>query len=269
MNINELGEDLEQQFGKPRNITEENVRFMLSLIKEEYDGTKVNENVEKPSLEAFGMTILAVMSYQTTPWEELAKKPSIRKTLKYIAIRGNSHYDEMEALTKELIRKHFDGITQKMVLGFLKIIRGVSNEERPTKLIEYTPFAAQYYAIQYGLHQLIRGEHPDDAAVIIHCAIEDGILFPTIPRSLLVDEFNLKKSSFDKYFSKYHINLEYESDAVKKQVEEKIKYHRRSLRNAIGYNVTDKNNVHFYDRKLGRKNFLSMIIAYCRSIFRF
>lgn len=45
MNINELGEDLEQQFGKPRNITEENVRFMLSLIKEEYDGTKVNENV--------------------------------------------------------------------------------------------------------------------------------------------------------------------------------------------------------------------------------
>ena len=120
MNINELGEDLEQQFGKPRNITEENVRFMLSLIKEEFDGTKVNENIEKPSLEAFGMTILAVMSYQTTPWEELAKKPSIRKTLKYIAIRGNDHYDEMEALTKELIRKHFDGITQKMVLGFLK-----------------------------------------------------------------------------------------------------------------------------------------------------
>lgn len=94
-------------------------------------------------------------------------------------------------------------------------------------------------------------------------------MFPTIPRSLLVDEFNLKKSSFDKYFSKYHINLEYESDAVKKQVEEKIKYHRRSLRNTIGYNVTDNNNVHFYDRKLGRKNFLSMIIAYCRSIFRF
>lgn len=39
MNINELCEDLEQQFGKPRNITEENVRFMLSLIKEEFDGT--------------------------------------------------------------------------------------------------------------------------------------------------------------------------------------------------------------------------------------
>ena len=50
MNINELGEDLEQRFGKPRNITEENVRFMLSLIKEEFDGTKVNENIEKQVL---------------------------------------------------------------------------------------------------------------------------------------------------------------------------------------------------------------------------
>ncbi len=269
MNIKEIGEDLEQQFGKPRNVTEENARFMLSLIKEEFDGTKVNEDVEKPSLDAFGTTILAVMSYQTTPWEVLAKKPSIRKALKYIAIRGNSHYDEIEALTKKLIRKHFDGITQKMVLGFLKIIRGVSNEEHPTKLIEYTPFPAQYYAIAHGLYQLIRSEHPDDASVIIHCAIEDGILFPTIPRSLLTNEFNLKKSSFDKYFSKYHVNLEYESDAVKKQAEEKIKYHRTALRNAIGYTVDTDGKVHFYSRKFGRKNFLSIIIAYCRSIFRF
>ncbi|WP_302397895.1 hypothetical protein, partial [Leyella stercorea] len=49
MNINELCEDLEQQFGKPRNITEENVRFMLSLIKEEFDGTigSVNRTVSR------------------------------------------------------------------------------------------------------------------------------------------------------------------------------------------------------------------------------
>ena len=52
MNINELCEDLEQQFGKPRNITEENVRFMLSLIKEELDGTIgcVNRAVTQLSL---------------------------------------------------------------------------------------------------------------------------------------------------------------------------------------------------------------------------
>ena len=77
---------------------------------------------------------------------------------------------------KELMRKHFDGINQKMILGFLKIIRGLSSKEYPSKLIEYTPFPAQYYAISHGLHQLIRGEHPDNAAIIIHCAIEDGIL---------------------------------------------------------------------------------------------
>lgn len=269
MNIKELGDDLEQQFGKPRNITEENVRFMLSLVKEEFDGKKVNEDVEKPSLDAFGMTILAVMSYQATPWEELAKKPSIRKTLKYVAIRGGSHYDEIEALTKDLMRKHFDGITQKMILGFLKIIRGLSTEEQPSKLIEYTMHPAQYYAISHGLHQLVRGEHPDDAAIIIHCAIEDGILSPTVPRSLIVDEFNLKKSSFDKYFSKYHVSLEYESDTIKRQAEEKIKYHRKALRDAIGYTLDSNGTVIFCNRKLGRKNFLSIIIAYCRSLTRF
>ena len=88
MTINELGENIEQQFGKPRNITEENVRFMLSLIKEEYDGTKVNENVEKPSLEAFGMTILAVMSYQTTPWEGLDKERLRQMILQYLSNAG-------------------------------------------------------------------------------------------------------------------------------------------------------------------------------------
>ena len=268
MNIKELGDDLEQQFGKPRNITEENVRFMLSLINEEFDGKKVNEDVEKPSLDAFDMTILAVMSYQATPWEELAKKPSIRKTLKYVAIRGGSHYDEIEALTKDLMRKHFDGITQKMILGFLKIIRGLSTEEQPSKLIEYTLHPAQYYAISHGLHQLVRGEHPDDAAIIIHCAIEDGILSPTVPRSLIVDEFNLKKSSFDKYFSKYHVSLEFESDTIKRQAEEKIKYHRKAVRDAIGYTLDSDGTVIFRNRKLGRKNFLSIMIAYCRSIIR-
>lgn len=59
---------------------------MLSLVKEEFDGKKVNEDVEKPSLNAFGMTILAVMSYQTTLWEVLAKKPSIRKVLSLYTI---------------------------------------------------------------------------------------------------------------------------------------------------------------------------------------
>ena len=268
MTIDELGEDLEQQFGKPRNVTVENIRFMLSLIEEEFDGKTVNEDVEKPSIDAYGATVLAVMSYQTTPWEELAKKPAIRRTLKYIAISSRNHYDDIEALTKELMRRHFEGVTQKMILGFMKIIRALYQEEHPTKLIKYTPFPEQYPAISHGLHHLIHGDNPADAAVILHCAIEDGIIFPTTPRSVLVSEFDLKKSSFDKYFSRYHVALVDDPENVRKQKEELIKHHRRALRNAIGYTLDADGKVHFYNRKLGRKNFLSVIVAYCRSIFR-
>lgn len=266
MTIDELGEDLEQQFGKPRNVTEENVRFMMSLVKEEFDGKAVNEDVEKPSLDAYGATVLAVMSYQTTPWEDLAKKPAIRRTLKYIAIRSRNHYDEIEALTKELARKHFEGVTQKMVFTFLKIIRALSEEEHPTKLIEYTPFPEQYPAISYGLHKLVKGENPADAAAIIHCAIEDGILFPAIPRSVIVNEFDLKKSSFDKYFTSYHVSIVTDKENVKKEKEGLIEYQRQSLRETIGYTVDENKKVHFHKRKLGRKNFFSIIVAYIRSI---
>ena len=147
MNINELSEDLEQQFGKPRNVTEENVRFMLSLVEEQDDGKEVNGDVPKPSLDALGMTVLAVMSYQTTPWSELAKKPAIRRCLKYIAVRSKDHYDEVEELIKGLLRVHTKGLTQKMVLGFIKVIHALNLEENPGKLIEYTPFPAHYEAI--------------------------------------------------------------------------------------------------------------------------
>ena len=86
--------------------------------------------------------------------------------------------------------------------------------------------------------------------------------------TIIVDEFNLKKSSFDKYFSKYHVSLEFESDTIKRQAEEKIKYHRKAVRDAIGYKLNSDGTVIFHNRKLGRKNFLSIIIAYCRSIIR-
>ena len=268
MNINEITEDLEQQFGKPRNVSEENVRFMLSLVKEQSDDTTVNEDVDKPSLDALGMTVMAVMSYQTTPWEELAKKPAIRRSLKYIVVRIGNHYDEVEALIKELMRTHIKGLTQKMVLGFIRVIRAFSEEESPGKLIDYTPYAAHYNEILEGLHKIIESEHPDDAAAILHCAIEDTILSSTTPRSLLVDEFNLKKSSFDKYFSKYHVDLQFESDHVKKQAEAKLQFHRKTLRSTIGYSVDKSGKVEFRNRRLGRKNFFMIIIAYCRSIFK-
>ena len=268
MNIEEISEELEQEFGKPRNVTEENVRFMMSLIAEQANGKEVDENVPQPSLDALGMTILAVMSYQTTPWEELAKKPAIRKSLKYIAVRSKNHYDEVEALIKGLMRTHAKGLTQKMTLGFIKVIRAINMEEQSGKLIEYTPFPAHYEAILHGLHSLISGEHPEDAAAIIHCAIDDGIIYSTVPRALIVDEFNLKKSSYDKYFSRIHTELHDNDERIRRQGKGRMDDHRKSLRNAIGYTVKPDNEVYFYSRKLGRKNFFSIIVSYCRSIFR-
>lgn len=268
MNINELSEELELQFGKPRNVTEENVRFMLSLVEEQSDGKEVNEDVPKPSLDALGMTVLAVMSYQTAPWEELAKKPAIRRSLKYIAVRIRNHYDEVEELIKQLLRVHTKGLTQKMVLGFVKVIHALNLEQRPGKLVEYTPFPARYDAILYGLHSLINSEHPEEAASIIHCAIDDGIIYSTVPRALIVDEFNLKKSSYDKYFSMIYKELRDKDERVRRQGKGRLDDYRKSLRNAIGYTVKSDDEVYFHNRKLGRKNFFSVIVAYVRSILR-
>ena len=267
MNIEELSEDLEQQFGKPRNITEENVRFMLSLIEEQVDGNKVNEDVPKPSLDALGLTVLAVTSYQATPWEELAKKPAIRRSLKYIAVRGENHYDEVEALIKELLRSHIKGLSQTMIFAFIKIIRALKEEECPTKLIERTPFPDQYYQISHGLHRLIHAHENEDAAIYISCAIEDGLLYETVERELIINEFNLTKSGFNKYFTQFHVKAPQEIEAVQKQIENKKKHYFTLLRAEIGYVVEKDGTVRFLDKRLKRKNFIAYIIAYIRSIF--
>ena len=121
MTINELGENIEQQFGKPRNITEENVRFMLSLIKEEFDGTKVNENIEKSSLEAFGMTILAVMSYQTTPWEGLDKERLRQMILQYLSNAGEegAKRDSIYEYLKDVLPQNKTEEQKLRSLGYL------------------------------------------------------------------------------------------------------------------------------------------------------
>ncbi len=267
MNINEMSEDLEQQFGKPRNVTQENVRFMLSLVQEQDDGKEVNEDVPQPSLDAMGMTVLAVMSYQTTPWEELAKKPAIRRSLKYIAVRSKNHYDEVEELIKGLLRIHTKGLTQKMVFGFIKIIRALRQEENPSKLIEYTPFPAYYYQIYHGLHRLIRSGKDKEAAIYISCAIEDGLLYESVERELIYEEFDLNKSGFNKYFRMFHANLQNEVKVVQESRAADKKYYFTTLRAEIGYVVENDGHVRFLDRRLRRKNFFAVLIAYVRSIF--
>lgn len=267
MNIEELSEDLEQQFGKPRNVTEENIQFMLSLVEEQNDGGLVNEDIPQPSLDALGMTVLAVMSYQTTPWEELAKKPAIRRSLKYIAVRSKNHYDEVELLIKELMRTHTKGLTQKMVFGFIKVINALRQEEHPTKLIEYSPFPAHYYQIFHGLHRLIHAGKNEDAALYISCAIEDRLLYETVERGLIIDEFDLTKSGFNKYFLKYHVQAPTEIESIQRQIAARKKYYFTTLRAEIGYVVEEDGHVRFLDRRLKRKNFFAVIVAYIRSIF--
>ena len=266
MNINEIDEELEQQFGKPRNITEENVLFLMSLIVEQVDGASINKEVERPSPDAYAMMIMAVMQYPTIPWEELAKKPAIRRSFKFVAVKCKDHYAELDKLTKEVMNKHLQGVTRDIGLAFLKIIRALSKEECPSKLIEHTPFPAHFEAIINGLHKLIQKEHPDDAAAIIHCAINDGILNANTQRSLVVDEFNLKKSSFDKYFTKYRDGQSDNNERIRKETKARIDYHQKTLRNTIGYTVGSDGNVQFYDRKLGSRSLLNAVIAYCRTI---
>lgn len=118
MNIKELGEELEQQLGKPRNITEENVRFMLSIVKEKYDGKKVNEDVENTSLDAFAMTILAVMYYQTTPWEDLSKVFAINHA-------ALSYFCRIKGAEKAKIRRKTTEIRSvtKKIANFVEIWR--------------------------------------------------------------------------------------------------------------------------------------------------
>ncbi len=270
MNLNEIDEELEMQFGKPRSIPAENSKYMLSLIEEQADikSKTINTDVERPSPDAYAMMIMAVVQYPNIPWEELAKKkPAIRRSFKFVAVMCKDHFDELEKLTKEVMNKHLQGVTQQIGLAFLKIIRALSKEECPSKLIEHTPFPAHYEAIINGLHKLIQSEHPDDAAAIIHCAINDGILNANTPRSLFVDEFNLKKSSFDKYFSKYYNGQTDKDEHIRRQTKARIDVHLRTLRNTIGYTVDSDGRVQFYDNKLGNRNLLHAVIAWCRMIF--
>ena len=164
------------------------------------------------------------------------------------------------------MNKHLQGVTRDIGLAFLKIIRALSKEECPSKLIEHTPFPAHFEAIINGLHKLIQKEHPDDAAAIIHCAINDGILNANTQRSLVVDEFNLKKSSFDKYFTKYRVGQADNNERIRKETKARIDYHQKTLRNTIGYTVDSDGKVQFNDRKLGSRNLLNAVIAYCRTI---
>lgn len=276
MTIDEISEDLQSQFGKPRNQTEDNIRYVLTLVAEHVEGDHVNENVPKPSLDALATTCYAVMTYGTTPWEELCKKPAIKRTLTWIVIRGKDHYDEVEDAIRQLMHKNLKGLNLKMIQGFMKLTRALSNEEHPSRLIEYVIKPAHYDDIVNGLHTLIHYGQDEHAALYITCAIEDGIIAANVSKPLLIDEFNLNKSGFYKYFGLYYddpskLEGKKANLANHNYIENRKKSYKTSLRSAIGYTVKKKDDdqieVTFRHKALKRRNILTAIIAYLRSIF--
>lgn len=277
MTIDEISEDLKSQFGKPRNQTADNIRYVLTLVAEHVEGDHVNEDVPKPSIDALATTCYAVMTYGTTPWEELCKKPAIKRTLTWIVIRGKDHYDEVEDAIRQLMHKNLKGLNLKMVQGFMKLTRALSNEEHPTKLIDFVINPAHYDDISNGLHSLIFAGQDEHAALYITCAIEDGIIAANVSKTMLIEEFNLNKSGFYKYFGMYYddpskLEGKKANPANHNYIENKKKNYKISLRSAIGYTVTMKEDkqieVTFRHKTLKRRNFLNVIIAYLRSIFK-
>lgn len=276
MTIDEISEDLQSQFGKPHNQTEDNICYVLTLVAEHVEGDHVNEDVSKPSLDALATTCYAMMTYGTIPWEELCKKPAIKRTLTWIVIRGKDHYDEVEDAIRQLMHKNLKGLNLKMIQGFMKLTRALSNEEHPSRLIEYVINPAHYDDIVNGLHTLIHYGQDEHAALYITCAIEDGIIAANVSKPLLIDEFNLNKSGFYKYFGLYYddpskLEGKKANPANHNYIENRKKSYKTSLRSAIGYTVKKKDDdqieVTFRHKALKRRNILTVIIAYLRSIF--
>lgn len=268
MTIDEINEDLKAQFGAPRNQTEENIRYVLSLVAEHVEGDHVNENVPKPSLDALATTITAVMTYGTTPWEELCKKPAIKRTLTYVAIRSKDHYDEIEDLVHQLMKKHYTGLSLKMINGFMKIINALAEQSHPTKFLEYVTYPQHYDEISQGLHKLIYPEKGEDTAIIISCAIEDGLIQANIPRSVIIKEFEQTKSGFNRYFTMYHEDAALLDPSKTKWLNTRKAHFKTSIRATIGYTVNRDGTIKFFKKALKFRNILTLFIAWIRSFFK-
>lgn len=262
--LDEISEALEKEFGKPRNITEENIRFCLSLVAEQCVNGKVDENVPEPSDHALATTILAVMSYPNKTWEELAQKPEIRRGLKYASLRCNKgHYDEFEKRIKGILKKSFSGLTSKMCINFLKVMRSLRSD-LPTKFLDCINYPAQYDAISNGLHKMIETDKPGDAAFVIVCAIEDTLLSVNTSRKIIIDEFLLKKSAFNEAFTKYFENKGVSKNEIELN-ERRKELVKKQLRTTIGYTF-DGNTVKFIDHRMKSRNFLTLGMAWIRSL---
>ena len=265
--ISEMREDLNAAFGDPKAISELNAYYMLRLITENAADGHVNRNYPEPSIQATCMTFLAFCYYPTKTWEELAEsKRAIKRKLTYIAINCNGNMDKVEELLMRLMQRVGDKNVINKVQGYRKLLHTLAKEDIPTRLIDYITHSEHYDAISNGLHKVIRSGHDRDAAYCVSAAIEDGLLLATTPRSLLIEEFKLNKSGFNKYFSQFQMEREQLSSNEQKILDNKKAIYKENLRSLIGYTRSSNGELVFSESPVSSRNFITNAVAYVRSM---
>ncbi len=264
MTEDEIYEDLEVTFGKaPQSVEEKNMAWLLQVLDEYADEGGGIEKVPEPSLDAVAMTTIAITTYPI-PFEELAeKKPAIKRTLLWLTVKSNGHYDEIDDLMHRLMHKSYKGLKLAMITKVLKIFKWLSNQKVPTKLIEVVTHSEHYDDISEGLHRLIKPNKIEDAVLYIICAIEDGLLPMDVRRSLIIKEFDLtaNRSAYHRYFSKYFTNSALLDPGQEKWLKTQKEKRKITLRATINYTVGKDGRIKFYGHTLTAQNALLFLIA--------
>lgn len=263
MELKEIDEILEAQFGKKTTIAiaEANNRFCIELLNSRVVDGKFNAKVEKPSLDALAITIMAVYNFPNKTLKELARKqPAIKKTLLYCIVKGGDNYNELHSLIKKLLKKHLNKeLNVDKVITFLNLIKGLTYF-KSREFMDYMNYPERYDEISSALHYLIDDSGDEKAALVIISATEEGLLKPTAPRQAFIDEFNLNKSGFNKYMTQYQSDkngIPNEKMFTKKQI-------TTSLRNIIKYKIED-GRIIFLD-KSEESNLVSICVHLMRKL---
>ncbi len=244
MTLEEIDEELKATFGKKtsQSMADANIEYCVNILNSRITNGTFDANVEKPSIDAMASTLLAVVDHTNNyTFQELAsKKPAIKRGLLYCIVKGHDNYDEMFELIKDTLRKHAsDKVNLKTLNPFLNIIKAAAHIQS-SKFMYCLNFPERSDDITIALHQLIDNKGDEKAALVIIAATEDGILKPTAKREAYVNEFNLNKSGFNKYMTRYQGQETRFTD--KQRMIDNLKV---SLRNTIKYKVED-GQIKFY-----------------------
>lgn len=268
MTEEEIYEELELTYGKPPKTTAEKNMIWLKDKLEEHiiEDVFKEEDFPKPSLDALAMTLTAISLYDI-PFEELAaKKPAIKRTLLWLIVKCNGHYDEIDELMHKLMHKSYKGLKLDIIVRILKIFKWLSTQKIPTKLVEVVTHPEHYDDISEGLHRLISPSKIESAVLYIICAIEDGLLPMDVSRSLMIKEFELtpNKSAYHRYFSKYFTYVAELDDAEKRWLETQKEKRKITLRATIGYTIKKDGSIKFFGHTFTARNALLFLVAKIR-----